>query len=185
MVCENGYWRASRKCADGTFCKDNMCVNADYVPSSVIYGGNGAHISNSQGGETVQGSGVIPGGGTTPTGEVVQGSGNSDAGSYNSGVVYETITSTSCEGVSETGELSDYDETTELGNDLDTNESEGVNVSKVDTVNGSNNPDEYQGLNEDSTKESGATSRILAVNGFGTFASLVSAVVVSAVLSFA
>ncbi|KAJ1799078.1 hypothetical protein LPJ75_006728, partial [Coemansia sp. RSA 2598] len=83
-------------------------------------------------------------------------------------VVYETITSTSCDDDTATDELTDCDEASGEGDGLDNDQGGVPNVSSVDTVNGSSedgmgDPDQYEGLNNDTSKD-GAANGLLALN---------------------
>ncbi|KAJ1934091.1 hypothetical protein GGF37_006496, partial [Kickxella alabastrina] len=63
MICDHGYWRASREVPEDTFCLNGIIVNGDAVPRSLI-----TFLSN----DSVY-SQVIPSDGeiisTTPVGE--------------------------------------------------------------------------------------------------------------------
>ncbi|KAJ2705948.1 hypothetical protein FB645_002037 [Coemansia sp. IMI 203386] len=187
MVCENSYWRASRKCADGTFCKDNLCVHDDYVPSSVIYGANEEVVNG--GNEVVDGGDGVVDGGDGVGGDGANGEQNPECVDAEC----ETVTITSCDDESPTDTLTDCDESPAENGDAGASDSDSdsqsdsENAQNSDGANaegaGTDGLDEFQGLNADS--DTGAANSIMAGNGLGAFVSLAAAVVISAVLPFA
>ncbi|KAJ1724581.1 hypothetical protein LPJ53_001171 [Coemansia erecta] len=238
MVCDHGYWRASQSCAQGSFCLNDVCVNSDSVPSSLVYGDGSVAVSGidtTTCTDTTASGTDAAGTATDDAGTATDGAGTAtDGAGTGTDVQYVTITTTSCDDdYSDTGSgtgsdvisdggsdtISDggSDTMSDGGSDIISDDgsdvisddgsdvisddgsdilsddvsdilSDDVSDTETDTGldTGSETPDDYQQLNDSEDSTNGAASiRNMGFFGSGAIASLASAVVVSALFSFA
>ncbi|KAJ2725060.1 hypothetical protein GGI07_001528 [Coemansia sp. Benny D115] len=193
MTCDHGYWRASTEVAPGTFCLNDIIVNADSVPKSLIPG------MGSDGNENGASLAGDDGNGDTDVGGVEV---DVDAGS--SDEQFETVVLTSCDedqGSSEQGEVgadggvvnvdSGNSGDSDMAGDSEFDDAESgdsaLNIEVLDSDSLSSGDSEQDILMQMNDKEDSTSSKNGASNllqgplgaGFGAFVSLASAVVIA------